>query len=349
MATSSDPAGFEATTRPLATRVVGWHWKWPVLLASGLLLTLLSAVLGVHAMIDEVSTVEGRIRDVGVGIRMRANIVLAVVSAYTLGTGLIGLARATQEFDKLQSVFRRGEREFVDFRSRLVPDARALAQAASAGGAIGAALQLSPYLFEANHQDHASLHSIPFMILLFILLGMMARITTSQSRVFYEVGREYIEVDLLDAEALSPFAGVGLMNAASWFIGSALASFLMVSGANPLLVALVIVATTGLGIAALIVPSRGIHWRLREEKRRELVRIREAIASERAALFAVADPPPEPPRMHALLAYEARIESVREWPFDTSTLGRFGFFLLIPLVSWIGGALVERAVDAALG
>jgi hypothetical protein len=53
--------------------------------------------------------------------------------------------------------------------------------------------------------------------------------------------------------------------------------------------------------------------------------------------------------MHAMLAYEARIESVREWPFDTSTLRRFGLFLLIPLVSWIGGALVERAVNAALG
>ena len=53
--------------------------------------------------------------------------------------------------------------------------------------------------------------------------------------------------------------------------------------------------------------------------------------------------------MHALLAYEARIEGVGEWPFDPSTLRRFGFFLLIPLVSWIGGALVERLVDAALG
>jgi hypothetical protein len=52
--------------------------------------------------------------------------------------------------------------------------------------------------------------------------------------------------------------------------------------------------------------------------------------------------------MPSLLAYEARIESVREWPFDTSTLRRFALFLLIPLASWIGGALVERVVDAAL-
>jgi hypothetical protein len=53
--------------------------------------------------------------------------------------------------------------------------------------------------------------------------------------------------------------------------------------------------------------------------------------------------------MAALLAYEARIEAVREWPIDTATLRRFGLFLLIPMASWIGGALVERLVDAALG
>ena len=51
----------------------------------------------------------------------------------------------------------------------------------------------------------------------------------------------------------------------------------------------------------------------------------------------------------ALVAYEARLEAVREWPFDNSTLRRFALFLLIPLASWVGGALVERVVNAALG
>ena len=53
-------------------------------------------------------------------------------------------------------------------------------------------------------------------------------------------------------------------------------------------------------------------------------------------------------RLPPLLAYEARVTSVREWPFDTATLARFLVFLLVPLGSWLGGALVERLVDTLL-
>ncbi len=33
---------------------------------------------------------------------------------------------------------------------------------------------------------------------------------------------------------------------------------------------------------------------------------------------------------------------MREWPFDTSTFLRFALYLLIPMGSWFGGAVVER-------
>jgi hypothetical protein len=36
---------------------------------------------------------------------------------------------------------------------------------------------------------------------------------------------------------------------------------------------------------------------------------------------------------------------VRDWPFDASVLLRFVLYLLIPLGSWVAGALVERFVD----
>ena len=37
-----------------------------------------------------------------------------------------------------------------------------------------------------------------------------------------------------------------------------------------------------------------------------------------------------------------------KWPFAAATLRRFGIVLLLPLISWLGGALVERVVDAVL-
>jgi hypothetical protein len=39
---------------------------------------------------------------------------------------------------------------------------------------------------------------------------------------------------------------------------------------------------------------------------------------------------------------------VREWPFDAPTLARFLLYVAIPLGSWIGGALAERLLGAAL-
>ena len=50
-----------------------------------------------------------------------------------------------------------------------------------------------------------------------------------------------------------------------------------------------------------------------------------------------------------LLAWRAYVASVPEWPFDAPTRLRFALYLVIPLGSWLGGALVEKLVDRLLG
>ena len=349
MTSASEPAHIERENRTLADRIIGWDWKWPIFLASALLLVLLGVTFGVHATLGDDPMLQ-RGRDAFMlGPRLRTDTVLALITAFTLGGCLTGLAKATHAFDRLRRILRLDDGEIEVYRCRLFPKARALFIAALVGGFAGTALILSPRVFNTIRQGYPSAHSLFSMILLFGLMGAFALITYRQSQVFNEVGRQVVEVDLLEPEPFSPFAALGLRNAGSWFIGSAIASLLMTGTGNMWIIAAVIVVTLGFGIAALIIPSRGLHARIRERKREELVLIRAAIANERAILFSAAEPSPDPPRMHAMLAYEARIESVREWPFDTSTLSRFGLFLLIPLVSWIGGALVERAVNAALG
>jgi hypothetical protein len=49
-----------------------------------------------------------------------------------------------------------------------------------------------------------------------------------------------------------------------------------------------------------------------------------------------------------IVAYRQVVDGVREWPFDASTVMRFALYLLIPLGSWSGGALVERVIDSLL-
>ena len=48
------------------------------------------------------------------------------------------------------------------------------------------------------------------------------------------------------------------------------------------------------------------------------------------------------------MTWRDAVAQFREWPFDAAALRRFGLYLLIPADSWVGGALVERFVNAVL-
>ena len=50
-----------------------------------------------------------------------------------------------------------------------------------------------------------------------------------------------------------------------------------------------------------------------------------------------------------LIEYRRLVEEVPEWPLDPGVRARFLLYVALPLGSWLGGALVERLIDAALG
>lgn len=80
-------------------------------------------------------------------------------------------------------------------------------------------------------------------------------------------------------------------------------------------------------------PVRGVHRAIRAAKDAELLAVRAEDAT----------------RLGGLVAFEARIAGVSEWPFDVGTFVRFTVFLALPLGSWIAGALVEWLVSRVLG
>ena len=90
--------------------------------------------------------------------------------------------------------------------------------------------------------------------------------------------------------------------------------------------------------------------RIRDAKQAELERIHAAIKGDASGLSrsAIAGRS-EPVGLADLLAYRDFVESVREWPFDAPTRMRVVLYLGIPLGSWLGGAFVERLLEAALG
>lgn len=100
-------------------------------------------------------------------------------------------------------------------------------------------------------------------------------------------------------------------------------------------------------LAAFVLPLVGARRRVRELKQAELARVRAALRDARGT--ALAGGPAPGGRLADLLAYEARLQAVAEWPVDASTLLRLGLYLVLGLGSWLGAALVERLLDRALG
>lgn len=156
-------------------------------------------------------------------------------------------------------------------------------------------------------------------------------------------------LDPLDAAELEPLGRMALRAAVLWAGAAALGSLSMVitEGSWPEVAALGFLLAVAAG--SFWIPVRGVHRRLRAAKRAELARARVEIRRDREAVAALGpDATDAARRLPGLLAFEARVEAAREWPFDAATLRRFGIVLLLPLLSWLGGALVERVVDRML-
>jgi hypothetical protein len=157
------------------------------------------------------------------------------------------------------------------------------------------------------------------------------------------------DLDPLETQRLEPLGYMALRAALLWAGAAALTSvtFAITTGSLAELLATIFLVAVAVG--SFVIPVRGVHSSLRAAKHAELARVRTEIRRDREA---VASLEPEANaaalRLPGLLAFEARIAAAREWPFDGATLRRFGILLLLPLISWLGGALVERGVDQLL-
>ena len=170
------------------------------------------------------------------------------------------------------------------------------------------------------------------------------------TRTYLHVGRNLVEVDLLDIYTLAPFARRGLRSSLTWMIFLMIFSLFWVAESaamgNPLLFGTVLAMAT----AAFVVPLIGVHQNILTEKQSALDRLREEIRVERGpGIEDLSDKSSTSPRLANLIAYYQLIDGAREWPVNAANLLRFFMYLLIGLGSWLGGAVVERLLDSTLG
>lgn len=178
-------------------------------------------------------------------------------------------------------------------------------------------------------------------------MGVGIHVVLTQARCFSELARRVREVDLLDLGRFAPFARQGLRSALP---GVLILSFFALN----LVDRDWIVVSGSLGSVALawmtasvLLPMRGAHERIREAKGAELARVNAMI---RARLGRSGETREDPGSLGLadLLSYRNFVSALSEWPLDAPLRTRFLLYTLIPLGSWLGGAFVERILDAAL-
>ena len=281
----------------------------------------------------------------------RFNTIYAALIAFMAAALWIENRAIPRDFAALRRLVAASDAEWERWRARLFDTSRAnFAVWLTGGAAVGQVVNVLGWKLGSMGPGVWPGHYFfmnAFATLLFAEMGVLGALSLRRSRVFLEMGRR-ARIDLLAPDAHAPFARNGLRGSAYWFLGSSIASLLTLDAGAWGIVVGVIAVTLALGIASLLLPSRGVHESLRAAKRDELTRVRAEIEKARAALFGAPGDRIAVAAMPALLAWEARIERVSVWPFDAPTRVRFALFLLVPLGSWLGGALVDRAVDTVL-
>jgi hypothetical protein len=207
-------------------------------------------------------------------------------------------------------------------------------------------------LLDRMNPADALLTSSWFMVITPLLLCLLARaffFTALGLRGLSQLADDEMEIDLLDPTPLERFALIGLRNSLAWIVASTLTSLLFLNIPVQALVQLfpLLLAIFALAVAALAVPLRRARRVVVRAKRGELRRINAEIRECSGALLA-GDAGVAATRLPGLIAYRDLVEEVREYPLDTRILTRFLLYLTIPVLGWVGGALVERLVDAVL-
>lgn len=156
------------------------------------------------------------------------------------------------------------------------------------------------------------------------------------------------KIDLLDLKPLEPFVRQGLVNALLVVGVVAIFSITLIEPGMEMTVVVVAGITLPIAFIGLFLPVFGVHRRIHEAKQVELTWTFEEI---RQAQLRLKDPSigPTQSKMADLTTYYRLIDRIPEWPFRTSTFFQAILYLLIPVVTWLAGLLIDSALTLLFG
>jgi hypothetical protein len=272
--------------------------------------------------------------------------------AFTPAATVYALRGAERDLADLAPMLRPGAgREDAGLGSVLSIGRPSLRAAGAAGFAIALGFVLAPGSWAGGRPalDHpvflwAAARSVA-------MGWLIARTLTLELGVafgFARLGRRGVAVDWLDQRPLAPFSRKGLRSVLLLLLFSFAFSLFLLEPWGRFVAVPLLIFFPLLCVAALLLPVSGVHRQLLEAKTAELGRIDAALRVEAEANLKQEAAHARDARLSNLVAYRGLVEAANTWPFDLGVWLRFVVYVALGLGSWLGGALVERLIGAAL-
>jgi hypothetical protein len=283
--------------------------------------------------------------------------VVAAGIGYLVAAVPYGIRKARGDLEDLRPHLHCSAEELAAAEARLSrQDWRLLVLALVASIAIPAAIQ--ELMAERAHRlvrgpalDAWEVWSLFMPVLLWFAVFSAVLVGLTQMRTMRSMGLHHVELRLFDREAARPLVRFGLRLATIAVVAPLVlvALALVANAVYPPVALSTYVLGAGVATLEVLAPLSGLRRRILAAKQKELVRVERAIREHHTALG-------ESPRVDEsgtsrvvdLLAYRREVEAIPSWPLDAPALRRFALYLLLPLASWVAGALVERLVDRLL-
>ena len=184
---------------------------------------------------------------------------------------------------------------------------------------------------------------LSWVVISFVVIALVLN-----ARIFAEIGKLHLDIDLLHPENHSLLGRAALMPTLA-LIGSQILYPLLWIGGEYNFSAVVpgFLVTLAALVYLFLRTTLPLHWRLRQAKEEWVNRINARI--ERVRLDHPELSTANLVELQALLDHRSYLQACPEWPFKMTTIARWSLYLLIPPLTWVGAALIENVVDVALG
>lgn len=181
-----------------------------------------------------------------------------------------------------------------------------------------------------------------------VVMLQVSYILTSNTMTFVNIAKSHLIVDIFDIRSMLPFTMVGVSNILVFAGGYTLFPIAFIDSGTliqPALMSLLFTLPTALTLFFL--PILAVRSRIFREKLREIDAVTLAIQGDRSGLkhTSIADEADTITRSNMII-YRDLVERTSEWPITNSSVKRLGIYVIVPLLAWVGAALVERMIDS---